>query len=65
MEKLGLPIQKLAENVGTEGEAQRISDETQSGRKLGYEYLKQIDEKLNSVLRILKVEVNGNGEADN
>ena len=65
MEKLSLPIQELAENVGTEGEAQRISDETQSGRKLGYEYLKQIDEKLNSVLRILKVEVNGNGEADN
>ena len=65
MEKLILPIQELAENVGTEGEAQRISDETQSGRKLGYEYLKQIDAKLNSVLRILKVEVNGNGEADN
>ena len=65
MGKLSLPIQELAENVGTEGEAQRISDETQSGRKLGYEYLKQIDEKLNSVLRILKVEVNGNGEADN
>ena len=65
MEKLSLPIQELAENVGTEGEAQRISDETQSGRKLGYEYLKQIDAKLNSVLRILKVEVNGNGEADN
>ena len=65
MEKLSLPIQELAENVGTEGEAQRISDETQSGRKLGYEYLKQIDAKLNSVLRILKVEVNSNGEADN
>lgn len=65
MEKLSLPIQKLAENVGTEGEVQRISDEIQSGRKLGYEYLKQIDAKLNSVLRILKVEVNGNGEADN
>ena len=65
MEKLILPIQELAENVGTEGEAQRISDETQSGRKLGYEYLKQIDAKLNSVLRILKVEVIGNGEADN
>ena len=65
MEKLSLPIQELDENVGTEGEAQRISDETQSGRKLGYEYLKQIDAKLNSVLRILKVEVNGNGEADN
>lgn len=65
MEKLSLPIQELAENVGTEGEVQRISDETQSGRKLGYEYLKQIDAKLNSVLRILKVEVNGNGETDN
>lgn len=65
MEKLILPIQELAENVGTEGEAQRISDEIQSGRKLGYEYLKQIDAKLNSVLRILKVEVNSNGEADN
>ena len=65
MEQLILPVQELTENVGTEGEAQRISDETQSGRKLGYEYLKQIDAKLNSVLRILKVEVNGNGEADN
>lgn len=65
MEKLSLPIQELAENVGTEGEAQRVSDETQSGRKLGCEYLKQIDAKLNSVLRILKVEVKNNGEADN
>ena len=64
MEKLSLPIQELAENVGTEGETQRISDETQSERKLGYEYLKQIDAKLNSVLRILKVEVNSNGETD-
>ena len=64
MEKLSLPIQELAENVGTEGETQRISDEIQSGRKLGYEYLKQIDSKLNSVLRILKVEVNSNGETD-
>ena len=64
MEKLSLPIQELAENVGTEGETQRISDETQSERKLGYEYLKQIDSKLNSVLRILKVEVNSNGETD-
>ena len=65
MEQLNLPIQKLAKNIGTEGEAESISDETKSGRKLGYEYLKQIDAKLNSVLRILKVEVNSNGEADN
>lgn len=65
MEKLSLTIQELAENVGTEGEVQRISDEIQSGRRLGYEYLKQIDAKLNSVLRILKVEVNSNGKTDN
>ena len=65
MEKLNLPIQELAENVGTEGEVQRISDEIQSGRRLGYEYLKQIDAKLNSVLRILKVEVSSNGKTDN
>lgn len=65
MEKLNLSIQELAENVGTEGEVQRISDEIQSGRRLGYEYLKQIDAKLNSVLRILKVEVNSNGKTDN
>ena len=65
MEKLILPVQELAENVGIEGETQRISDETQSGRKLGYEYLKQIGAKLNRVLIFLNLEVKNNGEADN
>ena len=65
MEELILPIQKLAENAGTEGEDQRISDETKRERALGYEYLKQIDEKLNRVLKFLNLEVKTNGEADN
>ena len=65
MEELILPIQKLAENAGTEGEVQRISDETKRERTLGYEYLKQIDEKLNRVLKFLNLEVKTNGEADN
>ena len=65
MEKLIHPIQELAENVGTEGEVQTISDEAKRERTLGYEYLKQIDEKLNRVLKFLNLEVKNNGEADN
>ena len=65
MEELIHPIQELAENVGTEGEVQRISDETKRERTLGYEYLKQIDEKLNRVLKFLNLEVKNNGKADN
>ena len=65
MEKLILPVQELAENLGTEGEVQRISDETKRERTLGYEYLKQIDAKLNRVLKFLNLEVKNNGEADN
>ena len=65
MEELIHPIQELAENVGTEGEVQTISDEAKRERTLGYEYLKQIDEKLNRVLKFLNLEVKNNGEADN
>ena len=65
MEELIHPIQELAENVGTEGEVQTISDEAKRERALGYAYLKQIDEKLNKVLKFLNLEVKTNGEADN
>ena len=65
MKELIHPIQELAENVGTEGEVQTISDETKRERTLGYEYLKQIDEKLNRVLKFLNLEVKNSGEADN
>ena len=37
----------------------------QNAKALGYEYLKQIDEKLNRVLKFLNLEVKTNGEADN